>query len=216
MATIGERLREARIKAGYETAREACKAFGWQENTYRGHENGARNPPRDMVMVYASAYRVSVSWLMSGKQEGGGKNAAPGGQHIAILEWSDLQPTRAAMVQVLRKANRGHVTLPEKIGTNETFELPVQDRSMVAPSNDPYSLHPGDKVFVDMGARVAPGKICMIYDPDARSPAFRKAQSMGQGQLRFAPLNPDYHNVDLPADSPHIIGVVIRINRPTA
>ncbi|MGV6875891.1 LexA family transcriptional regulator [Pseudochelatococcus sp. B33] len=62
----GERLQRAREDAGYETAADAARAFGWNEITYRAHENGGRGLKADVVKRYAKAFRVSESWLFSG------------------------------------------------------------------------------------------------------------------------------------------------------
>lgn len=61
-----ERLRHARSGAGFEDAVSAARRFGWTEATYRSHENGTRNFPRNAAAKYARAFRVSVEWLLLG------------------------------------------------------------------------------------------------------------------------------------------------------
>ena len=61
-----ERLRLARTKAGFLTAADAARRFGWQMETYRHHENGTRNAPKAKVQTYARAFRVSPEWLLLG------------------------------------------------------------------------------------------------------------------------------------------------------
>ena len=63
------RLRQARIDAGYETATDAARAFGWNENTYRSHENGERGLRFSVLSRYATALRVSAGWLISGRDD---------------------------------------------------------------------------------------------------------------------------------------------------
>ncbi len=66
MTTPHERLRAARYGAGFETASDAAKRFGWRESTYRAHEN-AQNSIRDKhAKIYARAFRVSPEWLLFG------------------------------------------------------------------------------------------------------------------------------------------------------
>lgn len=67
--TMGERLRLARTRAGYETAAEAAVAFGWPESTYRSHENGTRGFPAKKAPIYAKAFRVREEWLLLNKGE---------------------------------------------------------------------------------------------------------------------------------------------------
>ncbi|TYO91452.1 helix-turn-helix protein [Oceanicella actignis] len=61
-----ERLRLARERAGFETAAEAARRFGWQIVTYRHHENGTRGFRRPDALKYARAFRVSPEWLLFG------------------------------------------------------------------------------------------------------------------------------------------------------
>ena len=64
-----DRLKKARISAGYEKASEDARAFGWKEPTYLGHENGSRGIKEDNVKVYAQAFRVRPEWLWGGMGE---------------------------------------------------------------------------------------------------------------------------------------------------
>ncbi len=63
------RLRETRENAGYAFAKEAARAFGWNENTYSSHENGNRGVSATAAKKYAAAYGVSLDWLLEGKGE---------------------------------------------------------------------------------------------------------------------------------------------------
>lgn len=75
MTTIHERLRIARENAGYETAADAARAFGWIIDTYNQHENGNRGVTRPRAIVYSRAFRVSIDWLYDDR---------PGGTRIAV------------------------------------------------------------------------------------------------------------------------------------
>lgn len=61
-----ERLFKARRDAGYADATEAARAKGWNENTYRSHENGVRGMKPKVAAAYAKAFRVSSGWLLTG------------------------------------------------------------------------------------------------------------------------------------------------------
>jgi transcriptional regulator with XRE-family HTH domain len=65
--TVNERLRWARKAAGYDTAADAARAFGWNEVTYTSHENGIRNPRPPTVQRYARALNVTFAWLQTGE-----------------------------------------------------------------------------------------------------------------------------------------------------
>ena len=61
-----ERLQFARHKAGYRGATAAANAFGWNENTYRSHENGARGFKVAAAKRYGKAFHVPAAWLLTG------------------------------------------------------------------------------------------------------------------------------------------------------
>lgn len=67
MREANDRLRLARERAGYDTAAEAASAFGWNVNTYKSHENGARGITFKRALRYARAFRVSPTWILSGE-----------------------------------------------------------------------------------------------------------------------------------------------------
>lgn len=58
-----ERLREARIARGYETAAAAADAFGWNRNTYASNENGNAPFSYRKAKDYAGAFGVRPEWL---------------------------------------------------------------------------------------------------------------------------------------------------------
>lgn len=66
MTDTAIRLRHAREAAGYATAGDAAKAFGWPYPTYAAHENGSRGLKPDLIRRYAKAFRVSAHWLLDG------------------------------------------------------------------------------------------------------------------------------------------------------
>lgn len=58
-----DRLRKLRAKK-YETAKEAADAFGWNEVTYRAHENGGRTITLPAARKYASALGSTASFIL--------------------------------------------------------------------------------------------------------------------------------------------------------
>jgi transcriptional regulator with XRE-family HTH domain len=61
-----ERLKRARLQAGYVTAADAARAFGWSIPGYSHHENGTRAIRPEVAAKYARAFRTSASWLLFG------------------------------------------------------------------------------------------------------------------------------------------------------
>jgi SOS-response transcriptional repressor LexA len=58
-----QRLREARIAAGHETAAAAADAHGWNRNTYAANENGNGTYSYRRAKEYAAAFGVRSEWL---------------------------------------------------------------------------------------------------------------------------------------------------------
>lgn len=63
---IHNRLMKARVDAGFRTAIDASRRFGWNEFTYRAHESGLRGVKQKTIKEYAKAYKVSEAWLATG------------------------------------------------------------------------------------------------------------------------------------------------------
>lgn len=74
METPADRLKKARLDAGYGNAREAADALGANYTTYGQHENGTRGIPAKAAEQYAKKFKVSLDWLLAGKTSGAGDN----------------------------------------------------------------------------------------------------------------------------------------------
>ena len=55
LKSIAERLRRARINAGFERASDAARKFGWNYSRYMNYENGERSVPPKQAILFASA-----------------------------------------------------------------------------------------------------------------------------------------------------------------
>src|SRR5437763_2687 len=69
MGTPEERLREARAKSGFGSAKSAAEAMGVPVATYIQHENGARGYGL-RAERYARFFRVTPEWLLYGRGKG--------------------------------------------------------------------------------------------------------------------------------------------------
>jgi transcriptional regulator with XRE-family HTH domain len=66
MEQQGDRLRKARIKAGYRKLSTACKAFGWTYSTVANQENNYQVLTAEMAFRYAKVYNVTPQYLLYG------------------------------------------------------------------------------------------------------------------------------------------------------
>lgn len=60
------RLKTARLSRGYETARSAALAHGWNPNSYTSNENGNSPYSFKMAKAYGAAFGVAPEWLYDG------------------------------------------------------------------------------------------------------------------------------------------------------
>lgn len=67
METPADRLKAARQKSGYETAKAAAEAMGAVVSTYIQHESGVRGYPAKTAARYAKFFRVGPEWLLYGR-----------------------------------------------------------------------------------------------------------------------------------------------------
>jgi transcriptional regulator with XRE-family HTH domain len=73
-STRGGRLRAARQRRGFKSAREAAKALGISISTYGAHERaeaaGGRGYNPNQARFYARRFGVSPEWLLTGRGQG--------------------------------------------------------------------------------------------------------------------------------------------------
>lgn len=96
-----QRLAQARLLAGYQTASEAADALGALRPTYLGHENGSRGFKGEAER-YARFYKVSLEWLLTGRGEARPRSldarvqALPPEEQQEIRSYIDYIESRAA------------------------------------------------------------------------------------------------------------------------
>lgn len=66
MSEQHDRLRQARIAAGFQRQAEAARRFGFNPNTYKSNENGAMPFSYAAAQDYGRAFSVEAEWLYAG------------------------------------------------------------------------------------------------------------------------------------------------------
>lgn len=221
---IAERLRGARIHAGFERATEAVRRFGWNYSRYMNYENGERAIPPKQAILFASAFGVTVDYIYFGKGDIlnelettasiSSKNVRRiplvGLDNIAELQRiaSGFEPMLAATIPV-----SGDDTLPRR-----AIFIKIQDKSMLSPS-EPVSFEPGDKAMIDIEASPEPGEFVLALVPEEGSALFRLYREVGRAQdgsmiADLVPLNPNFRTICISNASPaQIIGVCRQVHR---
>lgn len=67
MGESNDRLRAAREAAKFKSARSAALRFGWKPSTYASHENGQTPVPVEAAREYASKFRTTAAWILTGE-----------------------------------------------------------------------------------------------------------------------------------------------------
>jgi transcriptional regulator with XRE-family HTH domain len=94
MSDPAERLRIARLRAGYETGKEAADSMNISVSTYLSHENGSRGIKPGMATRYAKRFKVSEQWLLYGTGKAPGTDGDMTAEIISIID--RLPPLRQA------------------------------------------------------------------------------------------------------------------------
>jgi DNA-binding XRE family transcriptional regulator len=64
-----DRLKKARVAAGFGSVREAADALGVNLETYKAHETGRNGFSINDAKKYARRFRVPVAWLVIGDDD---------------------------------------------------------------------------------------------------------------------------------------------------
>lgn len=99
-----DRLRTARIAAGYKTTAEAAHAFrDINKNTIASNENGNRPISRKMAEVYAEAFNQAPGWFLFAEDEAMGNLAHELDQDAlktALLMYDDRILQKAKVLEI--------------------------------------------------------------------------------------------------------------------
>lgn len=199
MQDFAARLRYARKAAGFENASDAARAFGWNVNTYRAHENSNRGVRREVAIAYARAFRVNLRWLMTGAGEpfsGDLDGPLTGVKTVPIIDWSDILELRERPLGVRQLTPRGHVVVPGVvIDEDRTYALQIEDDANKDPAGGPFSLIPGDIVVITNDRRPRPSELVLaIIDDEPVLGRYRvlARHPDGSEDVAVVPQNPDF------------------------
>lgn len=102
MTDAAERLRIARLRAGFTTAKEAAEAMHFPVSTYLAHENGSRGYPAKKAAIYARKFKVPEVWLLYGTGPGPGTEPQEDTAEVVNI-LNHLKPDRRAeALRILR------------------------------------------------------------------------------------------------------------------
>lgn len=176
---MDERLKKARLNAGYSSAAKAAEALGVRESTYRGHENGQNKFDFSDAERYAKKYKCNAIWLLTGQQsDKKDSSEITDNEPTAAISDYDALNTSIPEYDVYVSAGGGAIVEHENVKSQWPFNLSyLQNELRVSPkdlalvevrgdSMEP-TLSSGDRVMIDTTDRnVSQPGIFVLWDGD--------------------------------------------------
>jgi len=69
LVEVGERMKAARVAAGYETAAKFARELGKEEASYRQYERGEMHAPYQVFVKICRLTSVSLEFMLTGKNQ---------------------------------------------------------------------------------------------------------------------------------------------------
>jgi transcriptional regulator with XRE-family HTH domain len=126
-----QRLREARLLKGFETAAAAAEAFAWNRNTYASNENGNAAFSYRRAKEYAQAFGVRPEWLYDAS---GPMHAAQSAGYVAIVGLVGANPDGVVLFATGQEG--GDLAPLPPGGTDQARALRVVGHSMRGVADD--------------------------------------------------------------------------------
>jgi phage repressor protein C with HTH and peptisase S24 domain len=157
MENAQERLKTARVRAGFETAADAAEYLGIATPTYTSHENGSRGITANKAAIYARAFKVSPEWLLYGRAGAAQRRqetSIPNPEPVAMVPVYDVQASAGDGATVIHEEPVSSLVFPARYLSHITSSNP-RDLSIISVKGD--SMHPtladDDVVMLDRSKR---------------------------------------------------------------
>jgi transcriptional regulator with XRE-family HTH domain len=160
--TKHERLREARIKAGFSSASAGALAVGVSKATYIHHENGTRGFDENDAATYAKYFSSDAAWLLLGDEQV--ETPTKAGSAIYALRkakgltQTDLAERLGIHWVTISKLERGVIQITEKKAVEIAKALDV-DVSQI------WGTHPATAGVTIVAAAIFHGAVISLPAP---------------------------------------------------
>lgn len=172
---ICERLKQARIARGFNTAKEFALTCGLKISTYSLHEAGTRAMSFDVIEHYCKLLGINPNWLLTGE----GSDARPFMRDVPIIEWDEvlLFPDKVDLTQKIWTSSDTDLNPP-------SFAVKVKDESM-------EPRYPkGTLLLVDLAQKPLDREFA-LFALDKHNVCFKQLIEL-KGEWFMRSLNPDY------------------------
>jgi SOS-response transcriptional repressor LexA len=217
-----DRIAKARRLRGYDQAKQAANAAGWEYEAYKQIENGNRNLTVRWAAKIGRFYGVRPGWLLYGEPPMSGRvdtnlSDSLAYREIPRLSWSEIKNTRD--IQRGIEMAQSYTSAPAEIRASDlSFALYIPDDSMATLDKKPFSLSEGDEIICDPIADVRPGDFVVAYVETIGHAVFRQFRiaaihADGRQEIKLVPLNPAYPVLTIiDGESGHVVAKVIRFS----
>lgn len=192
---IIDRLKQARIEAGYSSPTKFAEFHAMKVSTYRFHEMGRRPMSVDTINHYAKLLKVHSTWLLTGL---GAKDKVVT-RMVPLLPWEDAHKYRH---------DSRHPEYPKVIADRDlsqnAFALRLDDDSM-----EPRYPE-GALIFVDPEETIKNKDFVLISPPRRKKPIFRMFAKGSPDNLAKA-LNSNYETQSISKHA-KFLGKVVQVN----
>lgn len=193
-----ERLKEARFKAGWPSARSAAIAHNWTVSTYGAHENGTNDFDDEQASRYARAFRVDPIWLLTGTSS-----------RSVVLQSVPLigYVTAGASLQLFDSSQGPFDEVqPPPYRTDRTVAAEVRGDSMRGLANDRWVIY-----WDDVRAPVTDdliGELCIVWLEDGQALIKEVFHGTGPGLFHLESTNAPTLR-DVPVASAAIVTAIV-------
>lgn len=190
---ICERLKEARMLAGFKTAKEFAEKKQLKVSTYSLHEAGTRSMSFEVIEHYADILEINTNWLLAGMEPRSKFKV----RKVPIIEWCEASSFLDNPNQDFLKT-----TLSDTDLSPFSFGLVIQNDAM-----EPRYPE-GSIILVDCEQRPQHKDYALIQLDAKQEPIFKQLMHV-DGQVFAKSINPDYPTITLNSQA-KILGKVIQ------
>jgi phage repressor protein C with HTH and peptisase S24 domain len=213
MSEMADRLRVARVHAGYAKTKDAAEALGIAPSTYAAHENGQNKFKEPAAKAYGKKFGVRAAWLLLGEEPMLSGEPINGAEQARSQSYAPT-PNASFPPRYVRFPDAGIPLMGQTSGgANGRFVMNGQASQTVFCPPDlegvegayavrvhGYSMEPkfeaGDTVWLNPHAPVRRGDYVVVQvqdrdDGEELSSYIKQFVSRGSGRLRLKQFNPE-------------------------
>ncbi len=190
---ICERLKQARVQAGYRSSKEFALKHDLKISTYNLHEAGTRSMGIEVIEYYCDLLNLNVSWMITGM---GPKHKSQIRQ-VPIIGWEEVL------------SYPQHIDFNTKAWTSSDIDLSPFSFGLKVENDAMEPRYPeGTIIIIDKMQKPKSKDYALLQLKDKKIPLFKQLVQV-DGDLYAKSLNQDYKPFPLGKGS-EIIGKVVQ------